>query len=120
MDKKKKMNKKSQFYLLTAIILSVIVFLISEIPSATERSVGSQRSLYDNYASEAPKVINNAIYEGRNVSLDIDHFSDEFMYYAGTRNINLSLLYILIYKGDITVSNRLGMDANITSSGGEI
>ena len=116
---KKRMNKKSQFYILTVLTLSVIIFMISEIPSRTEGPTGSSLPLYENFVSEAPKVINNAIYEGRNVSNDIDHFSDDFIYYAGTKNINLSLFYILVNGGDIIISNRLGMEANITAEGGE-
>ncbi|MCX6707650.1 MAG: hypothetical protein NT001_05935 [Candidatus Woesearchaeota archaeon] len=115
----KNLNRKSQFYILTVLTLSVIIFMISEIPSKTETSTGDQHSLYENFISEAPKVINNAIYEERNVSDDIDHFSDDFIYYAGTKNINLSLFYILVYKGEITVSNMLGMEVNITTEGGE-
>lgn len=116
---KKRMNKKSQFYILTVIILSVIVFLISEVPARTEKTSTDHHSLYENFVSEAPKVINNAVYEDRNVSDDIDKFSDDFIYYAGTKNINLSLFYILVYNEDIIISNRLGREANITAEGGE-
>ncbi len=117
---KKRMHKRSQFYLLTAILLSVVVFLLADLPQRTEAGSKEPLYLYQNFISEAPRVINNAIYNSRNMTSDFDDFTSKFIYHAGTKNINLSLFYAVIYGDQMVMSNRMGEGVNVTTSSGEI
>lgn len=119
MKELKKFRKKSQLYLITAITLSVIAFLLSDLPAKTQEGSKEPQMLYTNFVYEAPRVLNSAIYQNRNITDDFDDFADKFIYYAGTKNINLSLFYIIVYNNNMTIFNRLGSSANITTDSGK-
>jgi hypothetical protein len=114
------LNKKSQLYLLTAIFLSILVFLMVDMPAKTQPGSKESLMLYNNFVTEAPRVINGALYQGRDLAQDFDDFTDKFIFYAGTKNINLSIFCILVYGEEMVIYNKMGRDVNITTSSGEI
>lgn len=115
----KSLKNKSQLYLLTAIILSVLVFIIADIPSKTQDAGKEPIMLFNNFISESPRVINSAIYQDRNLTEDFDDFTDKFIYYGEAKNINISVFYILIYNNNMTISNKMGDSVNITTDSGK-
>ncbi|MBD3313393.1 hypothetical protein GF345_03040 [Candidatus Woesearchaeota archaeon] len=112
-------GKRSQLYLLTAIFLLLLVFLMMQLPARTEPGTGEAFSVYNNYISEAPVVINSALFSQRNITEDMDEFTEDFIIHAYTKNINLSILYIIGHDDFIAVSNRMSRSVNITTSEGE-
>ncbi|MFC1752354.1 hypothetical protein ACFL96_03050 [Thermoproteota archaeon] len=114
----RKFHKKSQLYLLTAIFLSLLVFLIADLPTRTSEGNSEARMLYDNFITEAPKVINSAIIQGRSVTDDFDDFADKFIHYSSAKNINLSIFYIIIHEDGMQLSNKLGRDIQISTDDG--
>lgn len=114
-----KRSRKSQLYLLTAIFLSVLAFLVAERPMRTAPGSGEPLLLYENFVSEAPRVINSALYNDRNMTEDFADFTENFVYHASTKNINLSLFYVLIRGDNMVLSNKMNGKVNVTSPSGE-
>lgn len=115
----KSFKKKSQLYLLTAIILSVLVFVMADFPSKTQDAGKEPIMMFNNLVSESPRVINSAIYQDRNLTEDFDDFTDKFIHHGEAKNINISLFYILIYNNNMTISNKMGDSVNITTDSGK-
>lgn len=113
----KKMNKKAQFYIFTAILLSAYAFTIY----ANSRVIANEPSktfkeLKDNYLIEGEKVPNNAIYTNKEIENQFENFTAEFRDYAKTKNINLGIFYILINNDNIFLMNHLDSSASITTT----
>lgn len=103
------MNKKGQLYIFTAIILIVIAFGIaqSKIPQQAQKlSLFDQ--LYNNFATEAPTVINEAMQQQQNVTLAFSEYAQHFESYATTRDPNFRFSYVLFTKEHVMIHNLLG------------
>ena len=103
------MNKKSQLYIFTAIILIVIAFGIaqSRIPKeAPKLSLFDQ--LYSNFATEAPIMINEALQQQQNVTLAFVEYAQAFKSYAKTRDPQFGFSYVLFTDDEILIQNFLG------------
>ncbi|MBU0535368.1 MAG: hypothetical protein KKE20_00220 [Nanoarchaeota archaeon] len=109
-------SKRAQLYLLTVIILSLLVFLMADLPAKTEEGSREPILLYQNFVSQMPMVINSAVYNSKNLTLDVDDYSGKFITHSATKNINLSLFYVIQYNSSIFMRNRMGSDINATLS----
>lgn len=108
------MDKKGQFYLITALILLVPTYslLISQ-QSFTKEKTTNFDLISKNYISESRIIINNALYNNKNIYGELELFTDKFKEYSNTKNIDLKILYI-IKNGDFyRISNHLKKDIDI-------
>ena len=113
--KKIKKNKKAQFYIFTAILLCISAFgLLSTSPLSKEKNTDFEL-LASNYLYEAKNTINQALYRESSPYLAVDLFTNNFIGYAKTKNIDLKIAYILKNENKTTVVNYLKDDLNITS-----
>lgn len=111
----RKPGKKGQMYIITALFLCSLVFLLNARTERLEESNVDFASVYSNYIIEAKHVINSAIYLGRNISNDLTNFTDEFMNYAETNGINTYVFYGAAYENTVYLANKLNEPVNITS-----
>jgi hypothetical protein len=115
------MNKRGQFYIIIALIISLALFGITyKVNEITEPVLFTDfNDVSENYVSEATKVVNDALeMEEEDVDGRIEEFTDSFLDYAKQRNPNLGLLYIYSNGGDITIENHL--DESIVIDGENI
>ena len=108
------MNKKAQFYIFIAILLLTYAFAIARPSAAPKEPVPVFKSLYQNFISESPTVINNALHSSGNVSDAYKNFVDTFISFAKTKEPNFRLLYILVNNDKLVVSNRMDSAINAT------
>ncbi|GEM_PF-2946967 len=111
MNKKEEyMNKRGQVFLLAAIIFILALYSIT----ITYNSAKTYPALEDfkeqtgNYQNEFPKVINYAIYNGSNVTKQLDEFTTLFLSEARKKDPNFGVFYV--YKdslGNIHLVNTL-------------
>lgn len=113
----KRMNKVSQFYLLSAFIFITLLFSLASNSAYVSRSSDSFDSLKSNYIIEANKVINAAIYSGSDKLLVTSVFTREFMDYAKTRNVDMKVLFILSDNGYLKIVNYLNTNINLYYKG---
>ena len=71
-------QRKAQFYIFTAILLSSMMLAIITSSSRATRPETAFRELEDNFMAESTVVINSAIYNRTNVSLQYLDFSNRF------------------------------------------
>lgn len=116
---KKRLQKKSQIYLLTAILLCITAFIAAERVAKTRESNQEPLSLFNNFVSEAPYAINSALYADKNLSREFYQFTAKFIQYSSAKNINLSLFYVIAYNNEMFIYNGMGISSNITTSAGE-
>ncbi len=107
--------RKSQFYILTAIIFCTILFVLVYTQDLTADVDTSFKNSYDNYIYESYNVINSALYSGGNLSQEFDNFTVSFINYAMQKNIKIKLFYIINTESNTIVGNHLGESANITA-----
>lgn len=112
---KLKKNKKSQLYIITALFLCSLVFLLNAKTEKTEENAIDFESIYDNFITESKHVVNSAIYLNRNVSGDFSNFADEFITFAGTEGVTLHLFYGIVYDDKIYLANKFDDTVNITA-----
>ncbi len=110
MKKREGMNKRGQVFLLAAIIFILALYSIT----ITYNSAKTYPALEDfkeqtgNYQNEFPKVINYAIYNGSNVTKQLDEFTTLFLSEARKKDPNFGVFYV--YKdslGNIHLVNTL-------------
>lgn len=107
-------NRKAQFYLFTAIVLIAYAFSIARTEPLVQEETDAFKELYENFITESPMVINNALYQQANVSEKFEAFASAYADYARTRQPNFRLAYILRSEGNMLVGNRLGLGINAT------
>jgi len=107
-------NKKGQFYIFIAIVLIAYAFNIARpLPLAKERP-DVFKELYENFITESPVVLNNALYQGINISSGFTSFADSYADYAITRQPNFRFVYLLKDEGALVVGNKLGLSLNVS------
>lgn len=119
------MNKKAQFYILAAVILLTIAFIVFAVSNKTifKKTDNTFDELHANYVREASSVVNSAIFEKNKLELQnpdfskVESFTNDFITYARTRMPAFSLMYMLTYKNSTIVANKFEQHA-IFSSGG--
>ena len=107
-------NKKGQFYIFIAILLITYAFNIARpVPFAQEKP-DVFRELYKNFITESSVVVNNALYENKNVSGKFLEFSNGYADYARTRSSQFRFAYVLKEKDMLVVGNKLGISINLS------
>ncbi|MEM4337126.1 MAG: hypothetical protein QXG86_03925 [Candidatus Woesearchaeota archaeon] len=89
------MNKKSQFYIITAVILLALTFGLSK-PKIKYASDRNFKELCENYIKEAPFAANTG---------NLNEFTQKFVDYGKTKEPNFGLLYLEIRQDNITAFN---------------
>ena len=107
-------NKKAQFYIFTAVILSTYLFALVSATSQKLEESSKFEILKDNFIKVSSTVINSALYSQNNVSEQFNEFSLDFMDYAKTKGIDLELLYILV-QDDVEINNYLNKEVKINN-----
>lgn len=111
-----KLNKKSQLYIITALFLCALVFLVNARPEKLEKSGIDFSGMYLNFMNEAKYVINSAIYQDRNLNADFNEYADKYIRLAATEGVNASLFYMIVYGNELYLGNRIGEVVNITTA----
>ncbi len=89
------MNKRGQIYVISALILSVIIYGLSgqfnriEVDPQTDFS-----EISDNYAGESSRVVNYALYSAKDISQTLASFTKDFLEYARSKEPNIGLVYV--------------------------
>ena len=100
------MEKKAQYYTFAGVLLISMVFMITATqPSMTAESDGLIQGYIDNYMQEANIVIDNSIYERKNISIELQNFTEEFIRYAASKDIDLDIVSLYSYKDMIYIAN---------------
>lgn len=108
-----KLNKRGQFYILTALLLIIPTYTLISQNYIPIKKITNLDILSQNYVEEGKNTINNAIYSDQNVFLELDSYTQEFITYANTKNVDLQILYIIKYDEKIKVVNYLKKESNI-------
>ncbi len=111
------MGKKGQFYILTAIVLISYAFMVIRPSAVVQEKRDAFKELYQNFISESPVVVNNALYDRVNVSASFSSFAGNYADYALTKSPNFRFLYILRDGDSMIVGNRLGTGVNVGVGG---
>jgi len=115
---KQKLNNKAQFYFFAAIILISFVFAIaSSNPKISKTNIENYQNYLDNYKQEAYIVINNAVYENKNISYELRNYTEYFISYADSKALDISLIYMYSNSGYIHIVNYLNQPVLINPSG---
>jgi hypothetical protein len=110
------MNKKAQFYIFVAILLVTYAFAITRPATAPKQTVSAFKSLYENFISESPVVINHALHNSSDVSAVYELFVDDFLQFARTKEPNFRLVYLLVDGDTLVIGNRLKDTINVTAN----
>lgn len=110
--------KKGQFYLLAAVILISLSFIILMLSKKTIfiAETDSFSELHTNYLSESSQTINNILYEKNNNNQTnfnfarFDSFTSDFLDYSKTLDAGFSLAYAITYHNTTKVKNYVGFD----------
>ena len=113
-------SKKGQFYIFTALILSVASFVLIQSGSFNADSRDDFDILVDNYVHEGKNIINNALYEDKEVFLELQRYTDSFGDFANSKNINLNILFMYIHNDKVNIKNQLGKSVVVYSKNSTI
>jgi hypothetical protein len=107
------MNKKGQFYIFTAIVLSALLLTMST-TNHPQTSVTSSQFLYDNFLNELPYVINSKIFASENPVTNLDVFFSDFQDYSQYHSTTLTYLYLFKNNSQLFIKNMLNTSATIS------
>ncbi len=101
------MNKRGQFYLILAVVISISFFAITIPQNNVKESFLIQdfNDISNNYVQESPKVANYAIYGNKNVDIVLNDYSSNFLEIIRKRNPSLELIYIYNNGTNVTVKS---------------
>jgi len=116
-------SKKGQFFILVAVIVCMILFLLVQEYNyvRTDVALNDYAELKDNYNSELPKIMNRALYitknsnecknpDNKNCPVQaVQEFSDEYQKYAAQKDPGFGLVSVIRdpISGAIIVQNLL-------------
>ena len=89
------MNKKAQFYIITAVILLVLSYSFFS-PKLTYKKDRSFQDLYENYIKESSFAANTG---------NLAEFTHKFVDYSKTKNPNFGIAYLYVKSNNITALN---------------
>lgn len=105
------MRKRGQIYLLAALILGLIIFLVATETNTVRKSVvdSSFESLAKNYEVESARFMNLLLERGPNVNIPQEFlkFTIQFSQYAKTKNPEFGTIYAFIYQDHLYIGNYL-------------
>ena len=107
-------NKKGQFYIFIAILLITYALNIARPIPLAQEPIDVFKELYNNFLTESTVVVNNALYENKNVSESFISFSNEYSDYARSRSSQFGFIYVLKDGDEIVVGNELGISVNLS------
>lgn len=108
------MNKKSQFYIFTAIILSTYLFALASAVIQKKEETSKFEIIKDNFAQESSFAVNSAVYNQDDISQQFKQFTINFIDYAKTKGNDLEVLYLLV-QDDIEINNYLNSEVKISN-----
>ncbi|MBT3721318.1 hypothetical protein HN789_00920 [archaeon] len=115
------MTKKSQIYFFAAIILvGMVFFVVSNQPSLTAKDTSQVKKYFDNYKYEAKIVLDNAIYQKKNISYELKNYTERFIAYGDSKNLDLRILFIYSYENELHIVNYLKEPVLINTIGSNI
>ncbi len=109
------MNKRGQFYLVIAIIISLAVYGVTTRVNSIEEPVLWEdfNDVSENYMTESIFVANNALKNKEDVSDSLDRFTRSFLDYAQQKNPKLTLLYVYGNGTNVTIKSYLDSAAAV-------
>ncbi len=107
-------SKKGQFYILIALLLISYAFTLTRQEVPVRKPKETFQLLHEGYISEGMAAINNAVYEEANVTARFASFTDDYLAFAKSADPGFRLVYLLRYKGQLVVGNRLDSGLNTT------
>ena len=104
------MDKRGQFYIIIAIIISLAFFSIITPQNRMEESILFQdfNDVSLNYVEEAPKVANYGIFNDLNINSLLSDFTKDFLTFAKQRNPTVELIYV--YNNGTNVNMKSYLD----------
>lgn len=108
-------NRKSQLYIITALFLCSMFFLISARSDRLKESTIDFGKIYHNFDSEARYAINSMIYQNKNISSEFGSFAGDYIKFAESEGIVMKLFYGITYEDDVYLNNMIGGPVNITT-----
>lgn len=114
------MNKRGQIYLLAALILGLIIFLVVAETNLVKETVIEDdfESLAKNYEVESAKFMNSLLAAATppNIPQEFLKFTIVFSSYAKTKNPEFGIIYAFIYNSHLYVGNYLDREVRISSA----
>lgn len=106
------MRKKGQIYLIAAIILAAVIFVMTSVLNIAKQDKfrGDFEKLSQNYDVEGARLVNTVIQAGEDVGGRFGNFTYIFTGYSKTQNSQFGLIYVLGYKGMVYIGNYLPED----------
>ena len=115
----RKLNRNGQFYIFMALLLSALVFTMYPTNSSMIIPKYLFQSTTQNYIKESPKVINAAVLQKDDIFQIFENYTQDFITYAATKNLDFELAYIIVNKTNIKIVNYLSAPINIILESGE-
>jgi hypothetical protein len=100
-------NRKSQFYIFTAIILIAYSTLLLSPENVVPEASGAFKSVYDNFRFESDAVLNNALFEQADVNQEYDRFLDSFISYTKMKKVGTEIFSVLEQGDYVYFSNKM-------------
>jgi len=107
--------KKGQFYILISLLLVAYAYGLAraEVPVALPKD--TFQVLREGYISEGGHVVNNAVYEGANVTGRFAGFTTDYIAFAKSVEPSFRLAYLLKSGDELVIGNQLGTAINVTA-----
>ena len=97
----------------SVILISYVFFIVANKSSIDTTEVENLEIYLDNYVYEAKIVINNAIYENKNISQELNNFTESYITYAESKNMDLGIVSLYSDNNQIFTANYLDDDITI-------
>ena len=113
------MGKEGQLYLLAAMLIGLVLFILVSPSNVVKETVVESRfeETSRNFEVESARFINYAIGHDEDVAENFLNFTILFTSYSKTKNPDFELMYAFVYDGVLYMGNYLGQSVDFTFEG---
>jgi hypothetical protein len=91
-----KFNKRAQFFIFAAVVLCLLIYALFAMRTESYYVESSNfEIMHKNFILEAEEVINNAVYEEKNLTYEFEDFVRTYLDFA-SKELNVSIFFALI------------------------
>lgn len=104
------MDKRGQIFIFAAIVVALVTFMLFTKPNTMREEILLENfgEISENYLNEAPKVIDNSLYNEFLVEQNLEKYTGSFLNYARNQlDPNVGIVYIYTNGTSLIVDNHL-------------
>ena len=98
------------------ILISFVFAIVSNKSKFNSTKTKNIKTYLANYKHEAKIIIDNAVYENKNISYELRNFTEKYIVYGESKNIDIDILYLYTHENYLYIVNYMPQSIKLVST----